>query len=107
MSRYKNTPKVKNANEAYAQIFNDKKVKNITHYRTFELTKFSPTPDMNIVIHVFEPFDKLPLISQKYYGSPEYGWLICYTNGISNETEISIGSSLKIYYPLQAFTGLF
>lgn len=107
MSRFKNTPKVKNANEAYLQIFSDKKIKSITHYKLFELSKFKPTAEMNFVIHTFQPFDKLHLLSEKYYGSPDYGWLICYTNAISSELEISIGTSLRIYFPLQSFAGLF
>jgi hypothetical protein len=40
------------------------------------------------------------MISQKYYGSPEYGWLICYTNKISNELQIKDGDILVIYLPL-------
>jgi hypothetical protein len=46
------------------------------------------------------------MISQKYYKSPEYGWIICYTNGLSSELLINAGDVLIIYLPFQTVLGL-
>jgi hypothetical protein len=101
-SRYTNTRKIINNTDLYKQVFRDKKIKNITQYSTYNFGNLQNIDEYNLetVFHEVQPFEKLYMISQKYYGSPEYGWLICYTNKISNEMLIQDGQGLLIYLPL-------
>jgi hypothetical protein len=107
-NRYSNTQKILNNSESYNQLFKQKNVKNIVQYSTFDFGNLNTALDSGIekVIHVVQPFEKLYTISQKYYGMPEYGWLICYTNKIPNELEIKAGDPLFIYLPLGSILGL-
>ncbi len=100
--RYDKTQQILNNSDEYSDIFKNKNVKNIVQYSSFDFGKLRNINDYNIdnIIHTVQPFERLYMISQKYYNSPEYGWIICYTNNISNELEISIGTKLNIYFPI-------
>lgn len=52
---------------------------------------------------VFIPYheaDRLDLISDRYYGSPEYWWVILSANDYQLEFDIEAGEILRIPYPL-------
>lgn len=108
-NRYLKTLKIINNTEQYSELFKEKKVNSITQYSSFDFKKLKNIEDYNLDVtyHVVQPFERLYMISQKYYSAPEYGWLICYTNKISNELDIKIGDSLKIYLPLNNVLELF
>jgi hypothetical protein len=106
--RYRKTQKIINQSDVYKTYFQKNKIKSITQYATYRfgnLKDISKT-DIQFVLHTVEPFEKLYNISNKYYNSPEYGWLICYLNEKPNEMEISAGDILKIYYPIDEVLGL-
>jgi hypothetical protein len=107
-NRYKNNEKILNNSTIYKQYLQERNIKNLVQYSTFNFGNLKNIEDSGIdsVEHSVEPFDKLYSISQRYYGSPEYGWLICYTNRISNELEIKTGDVLTIYVPLESVLGL-
>ena len=107
-NRYNKTKKVINNAEQYSDVLEKKGVSSLTQYSTFSFNKLRDIADLNLdsIVHTVQPFERLYMISQKYYGSPEYGWLICYTNRIANETLINIGDPLVIYQPLQSLLEL-
>lgn len=107
-NRYKKTPKIVNGSLLYSDIFNEKKVDFINQYSTYDFNnlKFLEESNLEYVIHIMQSFDKLYMLSQKYYNSPEYGWLILYTNRLGSEFQISVGQALNIYLPLQGLLGL-
>ncbi len=107
-NRYTSVSEIYNTNERYANIFDSKRVNGIKQYSTFSYGNLKNFKDYNLdtILHTFEVGDKLYTISQKYYSSPEFGWLICYTNGISSELDIKLGTSLTIYVPLGTLIGL-
>lgn len=102
MSRYDKIEIIDNNFEEYNDLLRKKNLKKITQYSTFNFNELQNINDYNLTIayHRVEPFEKIFMISQKYYGSPEYGWLICYTNKLPNETRIKTGDVLRIYLPL-------
>ena len=102
--RYKKTKRIINNSSMYGDVFFNKGVKTITQYSSFNFRNLKNIDDYGIdyITHVVQPFDRLYMISQKYYQSPDYGWLICYTNQISNELDINPGLELKIYFPLDS-----
>ena len=92
---------INNSNE-YEQVFQRKKINLINQFPTFDFNKLKDLEENNInfIIHKVKITDKLYQISEKYYGSPEFGWAICYTNKLANELLITEGMILKIYYPI-------
>jgi hypothetical protein len=48
--------------------------------------------------------NRLDLIADKFYGSPNYAWIISYMNGIEDGYTVYAGQKIKI---LQNFTDLF
>ncbi len=107
-NRYKNNLIFDNSSELYNETLNQKKLKSILQYRTFDFKKLKDINNYNLetIAHTVQPFERLYMISQKYYKSPEYGWIICYTNGLSSELLINAGDVLIIYLPFQTVLGL-
>jgi hypothetical protein len=107
-SRYKNKQALVNNSDKYAPFRNSRGIKTLVQHQTFDLKNIENILKSNLfkVNHVVQPFETLPLISQKYYNAPEYGWLICATNTIPNEMFITEGTGLIIYLPLQEVLGI-
>lgn len=101
-NRYNKTQKIINNSESYQELFDRKKINNITQLSSFNFGNLKNIFDSDVdrVLHIVQPGEKLYTISQKYYNNPDYGWLICYTNKISNELFVNIGTPLFIYFPL-------
>ncbi len=102
-NRYNNSVQIINSSETYSDILLQKKLNSIKQYSGFDFTKLNELlkQDLDRTFHTVEPFEKLYMISQKYYNSPEFGWLICYTNKISSELNIKIGQTLVIYLSIE------
>lgn len=108
-NRYDKIQEIINNSEKYSTLFQNKKVNNILQFSSFD---FGNLKDINLgnidnLLHIVQAHEKLYMISNKYYGSPDYGWLICYTNKLSNELLIFPGLPLKIYFPLDKVLELF
>lgn len=101
-NRYNNSQQIINNAESYSELFKEKKVNFIKQYNTYDFGKLKLIESSNVerTLHVVQPFEKLYMISQKYYNSPEFGWIICYTNRLGNELLIKTGDTLNIYFPL-------
>ena len=102
-NRFLKTQVILNNSKAYEQFLKSRNLKTLTQYTTFEFSNLSRIESSSIpfLFHTVEPFEKIFVISEKYYKSPEYGWLICYLNKIPNELQISEGDIIKIYYPIE------
>lgn len=107
-NRYEKTQIIYNTDEKYSSLFDSKHVLGINQYTTFDYNKLRNFKDygLDTILHTVEMGDKLYTISEKYYGSPEFAWLICYTNGLSSELKINLGYMLTIYVPLNTLIGL-
>jgi hypothetical protein len=107
-SRYKNKRTIVNDSDKYQSIRTAKGLKTLTQHQTFDLSGLQRLQSANLftVTYRVQPFDKLFMISQKFYNSPEYGWLICATNTIANEMLITEGTLLIIYLPLEQVLGV-
>lgn len=96
---------IQNNSILYNDLAKRKQLNSINHYATLNLSKLIELDSQNIssIYHAVEPFETLQDISQRYYESPEYAWLICFTNNIESELEInfSLNRHLQIFYPLQ------
>jgi hypothetical protein len=107
-NRYASTKAIVNNNPLYKNILKDKNLKLINQYETFDFKNLKNIEEAGIayVEHTVKPFERMDQISQKYYGAPEYGWLICYTNQIGSEFDLKEDTVLKIYIPLLSVLGL-
>jgi hypothetical protein len=107
-NRYKNIQKIINNSDTYKQYLQEREIKNLVQYSTFNFNKLKDIDQygFDTVTHTIEPYERLYNISQKYYGSPEYGWIILYTNKISDETKLKAGDILIVYLPLESVLGL-
>lgn len=101
-NRYRKNNIVINNSPSYKQVLDDKNIKLIRQLTTFDFSKLNDPEIENLqkTIHIVESNERLYQISNLYYDSPEYGWLICYTNKLSSELQIYPGMALTIYYPL-------
>lgn len=102
-NRYRKTNIITNNKPEYSDLLLEKKLSSIKHYGTFDFSKLRTIHEkrLDMIVHIVKPYEKLYNISQKYYQTPEYGWVICYTNKLANEMLISEGTSLIIYVPIE------
>lgn len=60
-----------------------------------------PIDERETDIHFeFNSADRLDLVSQRIYGSPEYWWVILAANKYQFEYDIPYGEILRVPYPL-------
>ncbi len=103
-NRYQNTDNILNIDESYKEIFDSKNIKNILQKSTFDFKKLNEivsNPKYNKTLYTWENIDRIDLVSQKFYGVPDYGWIIMYLNKISNPFQIKTGDIIFIYSPIQ------
>jgi hypothetical protein len=107
-SRYKNIRKLVNNSELYDEILTNKSSSFLEHYaiNKFEALKKTNLDSMPKIFHVVQPFERLYNISNLYYRSPEFGWVILYTNNLSSEIHIMEGMTLTIYLNIAKLLGL-
>ena len=79
----------------YESIFNIKNFDSIL----FNLNIKNRETDIFLEYHVN---NRLDLISNRIYGSPEYYWIILEANGYSIEYDIIPGDILRIPFPLES-----
>ena len=103
-NRFAKTQKIINNSDEYAEYFRQRNMKDLKQYSTFNFSNLKNIENQNleVILHRFLPNEKLYNISQKYYNSPEFSWLICYTNRFPNELSISPNTLLKIYLPIES-----
>lgn len=101
-NRYNKTNVILNNSYEYKDLFMRKKINYLKQYSRFNFGDLKNLKEYNLdsIFHTFQASDKIYNLSQQYYGTPEYGWLILYTNKLSSELELKPGTGLIIYFPL-------
>jgi hypothetical protein len=108
-SRYKqNNSIIINNSALYTDLIIQKGITELTQNRFFSFKKLQNInlDNFEFINHIYTESDRLYNISNKYYGSPEYGWLILYLNKLSNELILTEGYPLRIYFPKEYFIDL-
>jgi len=95
MSRYNRNKVAFNDLIEYKELLDKRGVKRIEQYRT------TPLKDMNIdgiecVIHTFGDGDSFWKLSTKFYGDPQYWYIIARFNNAPTEASVSIGDQIRI-----------
>lgn len=80
-----------------------KKKKSLIFYQKMFLNSKATFGDLLIEKIAFSDTDTLMGLSQKFYGSPSYWWVICLINNVGSEQDITVGQNLVILKPLEIF----
>lgn len=101
-SRYDNRRIMVNDNSLYSELFG---IRNVNFIRQYETPKFKyPTTEeiqtLNVIGHLWVMGDNLAKLAEKYYGEPEYHWLIAFYN-LKIEPQIKLGDVIYIPLPLE------
>jgi len=101
--RYRKMRSFINDSEMYDKTFEDRGIKQVSQYPTPKLKPLTPVQRSKIptVDHVWTLGDKYYKLSQKYYGSPNYWWIIAQFNFAPTEAHLFQGRVLKIPVPLE------
>jgi len=104
-SRYKNRRKIKNEEEFYEEVFEDRGVNLVVQYSTPKLKRLTPAQRRRIqtIDHIWQYGDKYYKIAFKYYGNPEYWWVIAQFNYAPTEAHLVPGVVLKVPISLEDF----
>jgi nucleoid-associated protein YgaU len=97
-TRYNNRKIIVNNSEYYEPIRQSRGRKAIVQYSTGKLknptiTQRSRTKTSN---HIWKYGDRLYNLSHKFYGDPQYWWVIAWWNGYGIEADIKTGATLSI-----------
>ena len=103
MSRYDRHFTLKNSSDLYENFFKDRNIKFINQFETKDL-KYPTTQQisqLNLIEHVWAQHDKFWRLSEKYYGDPNYWWVIAFFNEKPTEHNANIGDIVIIPTPLE------
>lgn len=99
-SRYNKEKVFQNSSEAYSEMLNKKKLGTINTVFQKKMNNFSSDIASKLTLepHIWAVTDKIYNVSNKFYGSPDFWWLILWANNKMSVFEIEIGEI--IYIPL-------
>ena len=103
-SRYKNTGTVNNDTAEHSDSAARRGRGFIRHHRSVRMKDISVEESKRIVhkFHVWKQSDRFWKLSNKYYGDPEYWWVIARYNELPTESHLDNGDTIVIPFPLQA-----
>tara|TARA_R100000234_G_C4948482_1_gene156235 strand:+ start:356 stop:694 length:339 start_codon:yes stop_codon:yes gene_type:complete len=101
-SRYRKRNILINNDDSYNQQFKNRGVNSIEHFATAELKYPKSTELEGVTIHTenYSVGDRYYKFAQKYYGDPNYWWVIAHYNQKPTENLFNIGDVVYIPTPL-------
>jgi|TARA_R110000824_G_scaffold192233_3_gene374260 hypothetical protein len=107
--RYDGTSVRNNSAEIYEELFTNRGVKNISHFRTpiFEPLALEDRYSLMNEGHVWVVGDRYWKLADEYYGDSSLWWLIAWYNQKPTEGHLKIGDVLAIPLPLDMAMRLF
>ena len=109
-SRYTNTPMFLNDDTNYRNVFfRNRDIEETYQYSLLGLTypSIAAMAELNNMQLVWGATDKLYNISDDYYGSPNYWWIIAWYNKKGAEAEFEVGEIYYVPLPLEAVLEFF
>lgn len=102
-SRYENRKNLLNKQEIYKNLFEKRGVKQISHFDTpvFEFNESVSEYPFEFEQHIWKDGDRLYKISNRYYNSIEFWWVIGLINQKPTDSHYEIGDLVLIPTPLQ------
>jgi len=98
MPRYKRTRIFSNDEDYYSYLRDKREIKRVIHYSTPKLRNPTISERAALVTnaHIWSYGDRLYNLSFKYYGDPNYWWVIAWYNGVPTESHIRNGDLIDI-----------
>lgn len=98
MSRYKSTKRFRNNLEYYSYLRKSRDLPAVNHLATPILRNPTIADRTNIMSdsHIWALGDRFYKLAHKYYGSPEYWWVIAWYNSTPTEVDVSFGDMIEI-----------
>jgi len=102
MSRNYSYGVINNAQKIYRSFIRDRGKKFIRHFTTPMINYPSPAQiqKLNIINHTWKMGDRFYKLSEQYYGTTQYWWVIAWFNKRPMEAEVSLGDVIYIPLPL-------
>jgi nucleoid-associated protein YgaU len=103
MSRYSSRRLLKNNLEEYEEFFDDRGVKQITHFGTgvLKYPSVAQVRRLQNVQHIWKTGDRYYKLAAEHYGNPRLWWVIAHYNKKPTESDVRIGDILYIPIPLE------
>lgn len=103
MSRNKNRKKMVNESIRHQDLRDVREVSWIRHYTTPIMTTLTPVQRASLVKtqHIWKTGDKFYKLASKYYGNPNYWWIIAWYNHAPTEAHVRPGRVLLVPLPLE------
>ena len=109
MSKYGLAITTTNTNDLYEELFEERGVKHITHYKTPRWPPLTVDVRTNFVTskHVWRLGDRYWKLASQYYGDPKLWWAIAWYNQRPTEAGISQGDVVLIPNPIERVVSYF
>jgi len=103
MSRFSNRRLLKNNLEEYEEFFEDRNVKQITHFGTgvLKYPSVGQVSTLQSVQKVWTVGDRYYKVAAEYYGNPRLWWVIAHYNKKPTEADVRVGDIIYIPLPLE------
>jgi nucleoid-associated protein YgaU len=96
MPKYIGRETVRNEQEEYKELFDDRGVTSIEHYETFILNESNYDVSYSSLEHVWKRGDKLYKLAFEYYGVYKYWWVIALYNNKPTDAHFNDGDVIAI-----------
>jgi hypothetical protein len=98
MERYDKFKILNNSSDYYAPLRKSRNLKNIKHYETIIIK--NPTLSERVRLktdtHIWKYGDRFYKLAHKYYGEPQFWWVVAWYNGFPTEADVRPGDALEI-----------
>jgi hypothetical protein len=98
VSRYRGTVVFQNSLEYYEYLRKDRDLRSVLHYETPILAHPSIPARSKLIAdkYVWGYGDRFYNLANKYYGDPQYWWIIAWYNALPTEADIKNGDLISI-----------
>lgn len=96
-------------NGVYEKIMDNRGIKEISYFETAYHLDFSQEQinDMNFRTHIWTIGDRFYKLSEEYYGTTSFWWVLARFNGKPTESHVKIGDSIRIPFPLDVVLSVY
>jgi hypothetical protein len=103
MNRYINFRKIINNQESFSEIFENRNIKQLEQYilNNYKYPLPKEIDNLTLIPIEWKMGDKLHKVSDAFYGSPNYWYILALFNNTPTDYDISIGQTIYIPKPLE------
>ena len=101
-SRYENIRIRENSEPIYREIFEERNVPFVKQHKTSKMPFMTAKARLKVmsIPHTWTLGDRFYKLSDRYYDDPTYWWVIAWYNQRPLESDVKIGTTIRIPTPL-------